>query len=112
MRVTMGTGLLAAGVAFAGLFTAIAPAEAKSARCYSSRDGYYHCNFQALDGKGSFTTWARGYPTYTFVVRDGFAKGVRTWRGRDSMMRGLYVRSRDDGACWQNPENRTKFCAW
>jgi hypothetical protein len=24
----------------------------------------------------------------------------------------LFVRSRDDGACWNNPQTNTKLCAW
>lgn len=25
---------------------------------------------------------------------------------------GQFVRSRDDGACWNNPQTSTKLCAW
>ena len=84
-------------------------AEAKRARCFTTDDGYYPCSFRALDDAGSFRISAPGYPTFTLEVdQPGFAYG--TINGRP--LPGQYVRSRDDGACWNNPETDTKLCAW
>jgi hypothetical protein len=88
-------------------------ADAKSARCFTTDDGYYPCRFTATDGRGSFEIAARGYPTYSLVVdRPGFAFGYADYEGRSVSLPGQYVRSRDDGACWLNPETDSKICAW
>jgi len=98
----------------AAMFVAATPpASAKPARCFTTDDGYYACNFVGLDRTGSFRISARSYPTYTLEVdQDGFAFGVLTLSGRSVPLPGQYVRSREDGACWSNPETDTKICAW
>lgn len=98
---------------FAGAAALIAShAHAKPARCFTTDDGYYQCDFRGLDDSGSFRISASGYPTYTLNVEDGFAFGVMTLSGNSVSLPGQYVRSREDGACWQNPETSTKICAW
>jgi hypothetical protein len=86
-------------------------AHAKPARCFTTDDGYYQCDFRGLDSSGSFRLSARGYPTYTLNVENGFAFGTMTLSGNSVSLPGRYVRSPDDGACWQNPETNTKICA-
>ena len=60
------------GWQIAVLITAVlasaAPASAKPAQCFTTDDGYYSCDFRGLDKAGSFTTKARGYPTYVIEV--------------------------------------------
>lgn len=91
----------------------VLPAHAKPARCFTTDDGYYPCDFRGLDRAGSFTIRAAGYPTFTLEVdRPGFAYGFVNFGDRNIPLPGQYVRSRDDGACWQNPETNTKICAW
>jgi hypothetical protein len=93
----------------------VGPAAAKSARCYNSQDGYYNCNFEAVEGDGSFVIRARGYPTYTLLMdRTGFAYGYASYGGGDDgvSLPGMFVRQRDDGACWRNPEVDFEICAW
>lgn len=103
-------GMLAAA---AGLAAAISAADAKRARCFTTDDGYYPCNFRGIDDAGSFTIWAGGYPTFTLEVdRPGFAYGYADYGTGNVSLPGQYVRSRDDGACWNNPETSTKICAW
>jgi hypothetical protein len=88
-------------------------ASAKSARCYTSDDGYYSCSFRGLDDAGSFRISAPGYPTFTLEVDSpGFAYGYADYGSGNVSLPGQYVRSRDDGACWNNPETSTKICAW
>ena len=103
-------------ICFVALLSGLAgtvPATAKPARCFTTDDGYYDCNFRGLDRDGSFEISARGYPTYSlWIDRPGFAAGFVNLGGRNIALPGLYVRQRDDGACWANPETNTKICAW
>lgn len=90
------------------------PAQAKPARCFTTDDGYYPCDFRGLDSGGSFTIRANGYPAYTLeVYQPGFAYGFADFgKGRTVALPGQYVRSRDDSACWNNPATDTRICAW
>ena len=108
------TTKLAGGViALAALTMWAGAAEAKRARCYTSDDGYYSCSFRGLDEAGSFRISAAGYPTFTIEVESaGFAYGYADYGSGNVSLPGQYVRSRDDGACWNNPETSTKICAW
>lgn len=104
--VAAGAGVLMAAVS-------VMPASAKPARCFTTDDGYYDCNFKGLDRQGSFELSARGYPTYTlWVDSPGFAAGFVNLGNRNVALPGMYVRQRDDGACWSNPETGTRICAW
>ena len=101
------------GAALALLAISAMPAAAKSARCFTTDDGYYSCSFRGLDSAGSFRISAPGYPTYTLEVDSpGFAWGYANYGSGNTSLPGQYVRSRDDGACWNNPETGTKICAW
>lgn len=105
--------LLLGGVFASAVIGFTLPAEAKPARCFTTDDGYYNCDFKGLDGSGSFRIKAGGYPTYTLEVDSpGFAYGYVEIGGRSISLPGQYVRSRDDGACWNNPETSTRICAW
>lgn len=89
------------------------PANAKRARCFSSDDGHYPCNFRSLGSDGSFETSASGYPTYTLQVDSpGVAYGFLNMGGRNVSLPGQYVRESDDPACWANSETGAKICAW
>lgn len=101
--------LLVAG----GALALSSSAEAKPARCFTTDDGYFACDFRATDKAGSFRISAPRYPSYALEVdQPGFAYGFVTIGGRSIPLPGRYVRSRDDGACWLNPETNTKICAW
>lgn len=103
-------GILAVGAAFAAL-TAVA--DAKPARCFTTDDGYFACDFRATDKAGSFRISAPRHPGYVLEVdQPGFAFGFVIIGGRSIPLPSQYVRSRDDGACWVNPETSTKICAW
>ncbi|MCO5158035.1 MAG: hypothetical protein M9945_15010 [Aquamicrobium sp.] len=107
-RVFVLSFVLAAGIAAGAL-----PASAKPARCFTTDDGYYPCDFKGLDRQGSFEISARGYPTYTlWIDSPGFAASFVSLSGRSVALPGLYVRQRDDGACWSNPQTSTRICAW
>ena len=108
--------VIAAAAAASGLgaISLATPAEAKPARCFTTDDGYFNCDFKGLDSAGSFQISGRGYPTYTLEVdRPGFAFGyVDLGTGRTIPLPGQFVRQRDDTACWANPETDVKICAW
>jgi len=88
-------------------------AEAKRARCFTTDDGYFPCSYRALDSDSSFRISAPGYPTYVLEIdTPGFAYGYVNIGRRNVSLPGQFVRSRDDGACWNNPQTNTKLCAW
>jgi len=104
--------IAACGLAAAALLFATS-AEAKRARCFTTDDGYFPCTFVATDRQGSFEISARGKPTYSLIVdQPGFASAFVNIGGRNVSLPGMYVRSSDDGACWNNPETSTRICAW
>jgi hypothetical protein len=106
--------LFSFALASAAASLAAAPASAKPAQCFSTDDGYYSCDFRGIDSAGSFTTRARGYPTYTIeVYRPGRAYGYADFgNGRNTSLPGEYIRNRQDRACWDNTETDTQICAW
>ena len=91
----------------------ISPAEAKSARCYTSDDGEYRCEFMATDGKGSFKISSPGKPTFSLVIeRAGVAFGFADFGSGSVPLPGLYRRSEADPACWVNDATAAELCAW
>lgn len=107
-------GWLAFAVAAAaGIGILAGDAEAKPARCFTTDDGHYDCDFRSLDPDGSFGISAPGYPTYSvWIDSPGVAAVFVELGGRNVSLPGFYERQRDDGACWANPETDTKLCAW
>jgi hypothetical protein len=90
-------------------------AQAKSAQCFTSDDGNYDCQFEAMGKDGSFQISAEGYPTFQLEMdQPGFAFGNAKYdpNGNFVALPGQYVRQSDDGACWANPETDSKICAW
>lgn len=105
--------LLAGLFAAAGVTLLAGAAEAKPARCYTTDDGYYACNFRGLDNAGSFRVSASGYPTYTIeVVERGLAYGYANFGGGQVVLPGQYIRQRSDPACWANSSTGAAICAW
>jgi hypothetical protein len=103
---------LAAAALIAAIGLAAAPALAKSARCYTSDDGYFPCRFTATDTDGSFEIRGAGVSFSMVMDRPGFGFGYLGLGDHSTALPGEYVRSRDDGACWNNPETNDKVCAW
>jgi len=95
------------------LLGSAAVAEAKPARCFSSDDGTYACDFKGLDKQGSFEIKARGKPTYTlWVDTPGVASGFVNFGDRNISLPGRYVREKQDPACWSNTDTKARICAW
>jgi hypothetical protein len=104
-----------AALAFIALAAALVSSQAfaKRARCFTSDDGYFSCQFRATDRAGSFQIKGRLTPTYSLVVdRPGFAFGYINFGNRGIPISGMFVRQRNDRACWNNPEMNVKLCAW
>lgn len=88
-------------------------AQGKPATCFTTDDGRYPCTFRALDRAGSFEISAAGRPTYTLdVAAPGRAYGFANFGDRNVSLPGEYVRSAEDGACWDNADTQTRICAW
>ncbi|MDX8435149.1 hypothetical protein EN858_13805 [Mesorhizobium sp. M4B.F.Ca.ET.215.01.1.1] len=109
----LGKIVLGGCVGVAALLAFSMSAEAKRARCYTTDDGYFSCNYRTIGSDGSFRISAPGYPTYVLEIDGpGFAYGYINFGRRNVSLPGQFVRSRDDGACWNNPQTNTKVCAW
>lgn len=89
------------------------PASAKPARCFTTDDGHFACDFVATDRAGSFEISGEGVPTYALIVDEpGVASAFVNFGDRNISLPGRYLRQRDDPACWGSPETDTKICAW
>ena len=90
-----------------------APGEAKPARCFSTDDGEYRCNFIATDRDGSFEISAPGKPTFSLIVEEpGVASGFADFGDGSISLPGSYLRSDSDPACWVNDTTSAELCAW
>ncbi|VAW01225.1 hypothetical protein MNBD_ALPHA08-2370 [hydrothermal vent metagenome] len=100
-------------ITLASLFVT-SQATAKPARCFTTTDGYYNCDFRAVGGDGSFIISAPGIPTFTLQMSEpGVAYGFARFNGgRNVSLPGQYFRSSQDRACWINDSTNTKICAW
>ena len=110
--VTCGIGALVFSVATGVL---AGPALARPATCFSTDDGQYACDFQAIGGDGSFAVSAPGKPTFTLTMDEpGTAFGTAVFEpgARSVALPGSYHRSAGDPACWVNDATTTQICAW
>src|SRR3954454_2705920 len=98
------TGLRTAGAAGLAAFFLLClgyAAEARPARCYTSDDGFYGCDFVA-GPQGGFTISAAGIPTVILNIdAPGVAFGFAELGGRNVPLPGRYHRSDADRACWE-----------
>ena len=102
---------LAFGFALAGLTAGLA--EARPARCFTTDDGHFPCDFRPLDRDGSFTISAPRMPGYTlWVDAPGRAFGSVYLGGREVGLPGTYLRRGDDPACWQSDATGARICVW
>lgn len=96
----------------AASLAASSPALAKPAQCFTTDDGYFSCEFVATDKDGSFEITGEGAAYMLLMEQPGIAFGFVNVDGRNVSLPGRYVRSREDGACWENLETEAKICAW
>jgi hypothetical protein len=91
----------------------VSSVEARPARCFTTDDGAYVCQFVATDRQGSFRISAPGKPTIMLNVdQPGTAFGFANFGARNVALPGRYLRSKADPACWINDATRAKVCAW
>lgn len=104
--------LMLAGIASACLALADA-ADAKQARCFSTDDGEYSCDFKATDADGSFEIAAPGKPTFILIMDEpGVASAFANFGDRNVSLPGLYLRDASDPACWISDATAARICAW
>lgn len=104
LRLVSAAAALACGLA--------STAEAKPARCFTTDDGGYNCQFQATGGDGSFTISAPGKPTYSLeMIEPGVAAGFVNLGSRNVALPGRYLRSRSEPGCWVGDSTGAKICA-
>ncbi len=88
-------------------------AQAKPARCFTTDDGKYRCEFLTTDRNGSFVISAPGKPTYRLnTVGPGLADGFVAIGSKSISLPGRFVRDANELACWVNDVTQTKICAW
>ena len=106
---------LATALCIAALFAAPGLAHAKRARCFTTDDGQFTCDFRMVDRDGSFTISAAGKPTYTLNMSEpGVAYGFMQIESKSIPLPGRYHRDSSDGGCWVNDATtpKAKICAW
>jgi len=104
---------LAVALCGAVLLTAAGFAQAKPARCFTTDDGAFACDFRTVDRDGSFTISASGKPTFTLNISEpGFAYGFLQIGSKSTPLPGRYHRDSTDRACWINDATQAKICAW
>lgn len=101
---------LAALLALTPTYTALA----KSARCFTTDDGHYDCQFKSTDKEGSFEITAKGKPKFILIIESsGIASGFADFgTGRNVSLPGQYLRQIEDRACWINSQTKARICAW
>lgn len=103
-------GRVLAGAAAACVLASAA--QARPARCFTSDDGTYPCQFVATDRQGSFQISAQGKPAIMLAMEEpDVAIGFAKFGGRNVALPGRYRRSKADPACWINDATGAKVCA-
>lgn len=88
------------------------PVHAKPARCSTSDDGSYTCQFHVTDRDGSFEISAPHKPTYMLNMESpGVAFGFANFGSRNVSLPGRYTRSKTDPGCWVNDTTAARICA-
>lgn len=88
-------------------------AEARPARCQTTDDGSYACDFRLVEFNGSFAVSAPGKPTYTIIFdAPGYALGFINVGKGDVVLPGFFIQEADDPDCWENQTTGGKICVW
>jgi len=99
-------------IAITALCLTICPAQARPAKCFTTDDGDFACDFQSTARDGSFRISARGKPSYLLNVdAPDTAYGFVNVGNRNTALPGRYLRSKTDPGCWINDLTSTKICA-
>ncbi len=101
--------LVAVAALSIGMATAV---DARPARCFTTDEGSFACDFRSVDRDGSFRISAPGKPTYTLTISEkdvGF--GFVNLGARNTALPGRYLRSKTQPECWVNDTTDAKICA-
>jgi hypothetical protein len=91
---------------------AISVADARPARCFTTDEGSFACDFRATDRDGSFQISAPGKPTYILTIAEkDVAYGFVNLGTRNTPLPGRYLRSKTEPECWVNDTTAAKICA-
>src|SRR6188474_343153 len=83
------------------LCCSVSVSQAKPARCFTTDDGRYPCEFRATGRDGSFVISASGKPTYILnMIEPGVASGFVNFGQRNISLPGRYLRSPTEPHCW------------
>ena len=94
------------------LYCSAIPLYAKPARCSTTDDGSFRCEFRATAPDGSFEISAPGKPTYILnMAEPGVAFGFVNLGSGNVALPGRYLRSQDEPACWMNDSTHAEICA-
>ena len=105
--------LAASCLPLVALTFAAASAEAKQARCYTTDDGFYACEFAGFNADGSFTISAPTKLTYTLTMVDTGAAAGFSFDGTTSVrLPGTFHRNQQDRACWVSDATQFTICAY
>jgi hypothetical protein len=92
--------------------TTTSASDIKNARCSTTDDGEYDCQFRTIDDAGSFEISAPDKPKYTVNIdQPGVAYGFIDLGTGNVPLPGKYLRSESDPACWENDTTNTSICA-
>jgi hypothetical protein len=112
-RARRGTGFTRGFLSVAALCCLAGVAQAKPARCFTTDDGAFSCQFRATAPDGSFEISAPGKPTFILnVIEPGVASGFANFGSRNVSLPGRYLRAASEPGCWVNDSTGTKLCAW
>ena len=108
-----GKGLLTPFLSVIAICCMVGIAQAKPARCFTTDDGEFRCQFLATDRNGSFMISAPGKPSYRLnTAEPGVAYGFMSLGSKTISLPGRYLRDKNEPACWVNDSTQTKICAW
>lgn len=87
-------------------------ADARPARCFTTDEGSFACDFRSTDRDGSFRISAPGKPTYMLTIAEkDVAFGFVNLGTRNVPLPGRYLRSKTQPECWVNDTTDAKICA-
>ncbi len=87
--------------------------EARPARCFTTDEGSFHCDFRTTGRDGSFQISAPGKPTYILTIDEqDVAFGFVRLGGRNTALPGRYLRSKTERGCWVNDTTSARICAY
>ena len=87
--------------------------EARPARCFTTDEGSFRCDFRTTGRDGSFQISAPGKPTYILTMDEKDAAfGFVRLGGRNTPHPGRYLRSKTERGCWVNDTTSAKICAY